>query len=76
MAQSEFGNGKQRPFVNGLWIGAALMVIAGFVLRIVASALGRGDLRLTGVAMIAVGIVAGCLGWLGERLAARLRRAR
>jgi hypothetical protein len=76
MAPGAFDNGRQRVLVNGLWLGAALIVTVGFVLRIAASVLERSDLRLTGVVMIAVGIVVGCLGWLSERLAARLRRAR
>jgi hypothetical protein len=68
--------GKDRLLVIWLWVAAAAAVSAGFILRVVASILSRPDLRLTGVVVIAVGIVAGGLGWLGERLAARPRSRR
>jgi hypothetical protein len=73
MAQSDIGgNGrKERLVVNWLWLGAAAIVTIGFVLRIIASIFERSELRFIGIVIIAIGIVLGALGWVGERFAAR-----
>jgi ABC-type uncharacterized transport system permease subunit len=66
------GDGRRpRLVVNTLWVAAAATVVAGFVLRALSSVLGRGDLRVAGVALIAVGLGIAVLGWVGERIAAR-----
>ncbi len=73
MAQSDIGGdgGKDRLLVVWLWIGAAAIVTAGFALRVLATILGRADLRFIGIVIIAIGVIVGGIGWLGERLAAR-----
>jgi hypothetical protein len=73
MAQRDTGGSgaRERRLVNGLWLAAAAIVVAGFALRILASLLSWTDLRILGVALIAVGIGIAGLGWLGERFAAR-----
>ncbi len=73
MAQSDIGgnDGKERFLVNWLWVGAAAIVVAGFVLRVLASILGRADLRFVGIVIIGIGVIVGGLGWVGERFAAR-----
>ncbi len=73
MAQSDIGGdgGKERLLVNCLWVGAAAIVTSGFVLRVLASLLGRPDLRFIGIVIIAIGIVVGGFGWIGERFTAR-----
>jgi hypothetical protein len=72
MARSDLGGrgGKERLFVNWLWVGAAAIVTSGFVLRVVASLFGLPDLRLIGIVIIAIGIIVGGLGWVGERFTA------
>jgi undecaprenyl pyrophosphate phosphatase UppP len=72
MAQRNKGgqDRRERLLVNGLWIAAAAMVVAGFVLRILASLLARADLRITGVALIAIGLAVAVIGWLSERFVA------
>lgn len=62
---------RRRLLVNGLWIVAAASVVAGFLLRALSSFLGRADFRVAGIALIAVGIAAAVLGWLGERIIAQ-----
>lgn len=72
MAHRDVGGSgsRERRLVNGLWLAAAAIMVAGFVLRIVASLLSWTDLRILGVALIAVGIGIAGLGWLGERFTA------
>jgi len=65
--------GPDRLFANGLWIAAALLVVAGFLLRTMASMLGHAELRFAGVVVIAIGILLAVIGWIGERLADRRR---
>jgi hypothetical protein len=69
MAQRDVGGSgaRERRLVNGLWLAAAAIVVAGFALRIFASLLSLTDLRILGVALIAVGIGVAGLAWLGER---------
>ena len=62
---------RERVLVNGLWVAAATSVVAGFVLRLLASVLRRADLRIIGVALIALGLGIAVLGWLSERFVAR-----
>ena len=61
----------ERVLVNGLWIAAAAIVVAGFLLRVLASLLTRTDLRILGVALIALGLGVAVVGWLSERLVAK-----
>lgn len=71
--QQDMPGAPRRGFTlaHGLWIAAAAIVVAGFVLRILASLLGVVELRFTGIAAIALGIGLAGLGWISERLAAR-----
>jgi len=73
MAERDTGGDgpRERRLVNGLWLAAAIFVVAGFVLRLCASLLSLTDLRILGVALIAVGIGVAGLAWLGERFTAR-----
>jgi hypothetical protein len=57
--------------VNGLWIAAATCVVAGFALRLLASLLTRTDLRIVGVALLALGAVVGVISWVSERYVAK-----
>jgi hypothetical protein len=76
MAQLEPPNhgGRNSGFVNGLWLAAAITVVAGFILRSLSSFLGRGDLRFGGIALIAAGLAMAGLGWVADRI--RTRKAR
>jgi hypothetical protein len=65
------GRSGNRLLVNGLWTAAAAIVIAGFVLRLLASVMSHAYLRGIGVALIAVGVVIAVLGWVSERVFAR-----
>lgn len=68
--EGEIAGRRERFFVNGLWIGAAVLVVSGFILRFLASLLAVSDLRIIGVAVIAVGLAVAVLGWVGERFLA------
>jgi hypothetical protein len=73
MAQSR-NSGRRRPqrsLVTALWIVAAAIFATGSVLRIAASELNGYHLRITGVALIAVGLAVAILGWAGERIVGR-----
>ena len=65
------GEGGERLFANGLWVAAALIVVAGFLLRSLSSVIGHRELRLAGIIVIGIGIVLAVIGWIGERLAGR-----
>lgn len=59
---------RKRRFVSGLWIAAALILIAGFTLRPLARYLVGHDLRMIAVVAIAAGLVVAVLAWIGEWL--------
>jgi hypothetical protein len=73
MAQRNRGgkDRQERTLVNGLWIAAAICVVAGFALRLLASLLTRADLRIGGVALLALGAVVGVISWVSERYVAK-----
>ena len=77
MAQRNRGgqDRRERLLVYGLWVAAAAIVVAGFLLRLLASLLSRADLRadlrIIGIALIAIGLAVGVIGWLSERFAAK-----
>ena len=58
---------QERVLVNGLWIAAGAILVAGFALRVLAGLMTRPELRLTGVLLLAAGAVIGVLGWISER---------
>ena len=76
MAQRKRGgkDRSERVLVNGLWIAAAAIVVAGFLLRVLASLLAHTHLRFIGVALIAVGLGVAVVGWISERFVARRAR--
>jgi len=61
---------RDRRFVNVLWIAAAVIVVSGFVLRSLSTFTGRGDVRVGGIVLIAIGLGVAVLGWIGERIVA------
>jgi hypothetical protein len=62
---------RERLLVNGLWVTAAIIVLAGFAMRVLASLVNHPSLRLIGVVVIACGLVVAVVGWLSERLIAK-----
>lgn len=66
--------GRDRLVINLLWLAAAIVMVAGFVLRSLSSLVGRSDFRLGGVALIAGGVVIAVLGWIGDRVLTRKAR--
>lgn len=73
MAQRNRGgkDRRARVLVNGLWIAAAAIVVAGFLLRVLASLLAQADLRIFGVALMALGLGVAVIGWISERFVAK-----
>ena len=57
---------KARMLPGALWIASGLIVLAGFILRPLGSYFGR-ELRYTGIAVIAIGLVVAVIAWLSER---------
>jgi hypothetical protein len=57
---------KSRAFPGRLWIAAGTIALVGFILRPLGSYFGR-ELRYTGIAVIALGLVVAVVAWLGER---------
>jgi hypothetical protein len=57
---------KSRVFPGGLWIASGGIVLLGFILRPLGSYFGR-ELRHTGIAVIALGLVVAVIAWLAER---------
>lgn len=62
---------KPRRFVAGLWSASVVIVVAGFLLRAFGSFFHHPQLRVTGVALIACGLIAAALGWIGEKFLRR-----
>ena len=73
MAQSRNSGRRSagRSVVTALWGLAASIFILGGVLRIAASEWNGYHLRITGVALIAVGLAIAILVWIGEWIIAR-----
>ena len=57
---------KNSLWPSRLWIAAGVIVLVGFVLRPLGTYLGR-ELRLTGIAVIAIGAVVAVIAWADER---------
>jgi len=62
------GSGGGRAFLDWLWLGSGFILLAGLSLRVCAGLLGSHNLRLTGIAMLALGILLAALAWIGEKL--------
>jgi len=62
---------SNRRVVNGIWVAAAVIVLAGFILRSLSSLFANAGLRYSGIAVIAVGLAVALVGWVGERVIAR-----
>jgi hypothetical protein len=73
MAQHDTGRDgrRERLLVNGLWVTSAAIVVAGFILRSLSSLFQRGDLRFSGVVLIALGVGLAAVSWVGERFVKR-----
>ncbi|HXM85896.1 MAG TPA: hypothetical protein VN899_08840 [Stellaceae bacterium] len=65
---------KERMFMSGMWMTSAASVIAGFFLRLLASFMHRSDVRLGGVALIALGLLIAMLAAAAESLSRRRSR--
>jgi hypothetical protein len=57
---------KARLFPGRLWIASGAIVLTGFILRPMGSYFGR-EIRYTGIAVIALGLVVAVIAWLSER---------
>ena len=57
---------KTRLFPGRLWIASGAIVLVGFILRPMGSYFGR-EIRYTGIAVIALGLVVAVIAWLSER---------
>ena len=77
MAEREAGRGGGRRMAipGGVAIVAALIVVAGFAMRMAGTFLSRAELRFAGVALIAVGVGVAVLGWLADKLIHARRRS-
>lgn len=62
---------KERLFLAGLWVVAAGAVVAGFLLRILASFTHRLEIRFGGIALIALGLLIAMLAAAAESFARR-----
>jgi hypothetical protein len=65
---------KERMFMSVMWMTSAASVIAGFFLRLLASFMHRADVRLGGVALIALGLLIAMLAAAAESLSRRRSR--
>jgi hypothetical protein len=57
---------KESALPSGLWLASGALVLAGFILRPLGTYFGR-ELRYTGIAVIAIGLVVAVIAWLSER---------
>lgn len=57
---------KSTTLPAALWIASGTIAFAGFIVRPLGSYFGR-ELRYTGIAMIALGLVVAVIAWLTER---------
>jgi VIT1/CCC1 family predicted Fe2+/Mn2+ transporter len=62
---------RERWLIRALWVSAALTVIGGFLLRLAANFLHRADIRLVGVALLALGLVMALIAWTAETMIRR-----
>jgi VIT1/CCC1 family predicted Fe2+/Mn2+ transporter len=62
---------RERWLIRALWLSAAAAVIGGFLLRLAANFLHRPDIRLIGVAMLALGLVVALIAWAAENMIRR-----
>ena len=68
MADRQIDSPSRKPRVlpGGLWIASGAIVLTGFILRPLGTYFGR-ELRYTGIAVIALGLVVAVVAWLAER---------
>ena len=57
---------KPRALPGTLWIASGSTVLVGFILRPLGSYFGR-EIRYTGIAVVALGLVIAIVAWLTER---------
>jgi hypothetical protein len=65
---------KERLFTSGMWMAAGVSVVAGFIFRLLASFLHRPDVRLGGIALIALGLLIAILAAAVESISRRRNR--
>ena len=63
------GSGSGRALLDWLWLGSGFVLLIGLSLRVCAGLLHNPHLRLTGIALLALGVLLAVFAWLGERLA-------
>jgi hypothetical protein len=68
MADRQIDSPRRKPRLlpGGLWIASGAIMLIGFILRPLGSYFGR-ELRYTGIAVIAIGLVVAIVAWLTER---------
>ena len=62
------GTGGGRVFLDWLWLGSGFILLAGLSLRVCAGFLSSPQLRLFGIALLALGVLLAVLAWIGEKL--------
>ncbi len=68
MAKAGSAGRKRHPVITAMWFLAAVVVAAGFIMRILAPFWIGFGLRLLGVEFIAAGVALAAVVWLAERL--------
>ncbi len=62
---------RERVMVNFFWMAAGAILLAGAILRLVASLSTRADIRIGGVVLLCIAAVMGVIGWISERYVAK-----
>jgi hypothetical protein len=63
-----FGGGGGRGLVDGLWFGAAFVLLVGMVLRVVNGFVGNHQFRFFGIAVLLLGVLLAVFAWIGGRI--------
>lgn len=62
------GTAGGKTFLDWLWLGAGFILLAGLTLRVCAGFLSSPQLRLFGIALLALGVLLAVVAWIGEKL--------
>jgi hypothetical protein len=62
------GSGGGRAFLDWLWLGSGFILLTGLTLRVCAGLFASQQVRFTGIAMLALGVLLAVLAWVGERV--------
>lgn len=68
MARVRSAAGKRHPVITAIWALAAVVIVAGSVMRIAARFWVGDGLRFLGVSFIAAGVFIAVVAWLAERI--------